>query len=227
MEIFNIVERRYEKMKNKNIFGIISLAIVALLIVSVVSAMGYNPAPHSESYEDIQKAIEDNDYKEWKSLIVATLTEENFDKLVEERRNQENFNALTEKLIDAWENGDKDRIEEIQEALEKLSREIYGENAEFIASDGSFALSIADDGNEVYVSNVPEGIEIESSYGAVHLSESEPCKVGEECEVERIEIEANFVGEGNSLKEPTEATNAVAVKDESDIRSFWNAFRFW
>jgi hypothetical protein len=223
MGIFNIVERRYEKMKNKNIFGIMSLAIVALLMVSFVSAMDYNPAPYSESYEDIQKAIEDNDYEEWKSLIIATLTEENFDKLVEEKRNRENFDALTEKLIDAWENGDKDRIEEIQEALEKLSHEIYGENAEFLASDGSFALSIADDESRVSSSNIPNGMNVDSSYGAVYSSGSEPCKVGEDCEAETIEIEVDLVGEGV----PSEATNAVVVKDESDSRSFWNAFRFW
>ncbi|MCW8966364.1 MAG: hypothetical protein OQK82_06735 [Candidatus Pacearchaeota archaeon] len=207
-------------MKNKNIFGIMSFAVVVMLMISFVSAMDSYSKSYSESYEDIQKAIEDNNYEEWKNLIVATLTEENFERLVEEKRNQEDFNALTEKLIDAWENGDKDRVEEIQEALEKLSREIYGENAEFMASDGSFALSVSDDGNEVYVSNVPEGIEIESSYGAVHLSESEPCKVGEECEAERIEIEANLVGKGVS----PEGVNVVSVKDS---RSFWDAFRFW
>ena len=210
-------------MKNKNIFGIMSLAAVALLMISFVSAMDYTPAPSSESYDKIQKAIEDDDYKEWKSLIVATLTEENFEKLVKEKRNQENFNALTKKLIEAWEDGDKDRVEEIQEALEKLSREIYGENAKFIASDGSFALSIADDGSGVGSSNLPNGMKVDSSYGAVYSSGSEPCKVGEECEAETIEIETDLVGE----KVPSEATNAVVVKDKSDKRSFWDAFKFW
>ena len=223
MVSLNKVERRYEKMKNKNIFGIMSLAAVALLMISFVSAMDYTPAPSSESYDKIQKAIEDDDYKEWKSLIVATLTEENFEKLVKEKRNQENFNALTKKLIEAWEDGDKDRVEEIQEALEKLSREIYGENAKFIASDGSFALSIADDGSGVGSSNLPNGMKVDSSYGAVYSSGSEPCKVGEECEAETIEIETDLVGE----KVPSEATNAVVVKDKSDKRSFWDAFKFW
>jgi hypothetical protein len=216
----DITVRGYKKMKNKNIFGIASLAVIALLMVSFVSAMDSYPESYSESYEEIQKAIEDNNYKEWKSLIVATLTEENFDKLVEERKNREDFNALTEKLIDAWENGDKDRIEEIQEALEKLSREIYGEDVKFMASGGSFAVSVADGGYGVDSSNVPNGMNVDSTYGAVYSSGSGPCKVGEECEAENIEIEEDFVGEGI----PSGKTNVVSVKDS---RSFWNAFRFW
>ena len=215
-----MVERRYEKMKNKNMFGIMSLAIVVLLMISFVSAMNYYPESYSKSDKEIQKAIDNNDYKEWKSLIVATLTEENFNRLVEEKGNREDFDALTEKLIDAWENGDKDRIEEIQDALENLAHEIYGEDAEFMASDGSFALSIADDGSRVGYSNIPKGMNVDSTYGAVYSSGSEPCKVGEECEAENIEIEEDFVGKGI----PSGETNVVSVRDS---RSFWNAFRFW
>jgi hypothetical protein len=219
-------------MKRKNTFGIASLAVVALLMVSVVVS-AYVPVNYLELYEDIQNAIEDNDYDEWKSLVMSTLTEENFDKLVEEKENQKRMNELTRELMEAWEEGDKEKIEKLEEELRELSNEIYGGEVDFMASDGAIAISRADSGSlAISLADEENGVKTPVpvvravSSGPVSINCNEKgecapsCKVGEECEAEIIEIEADFVDEGHPLEE----TDFVVVKDS---RSFWDAFRFW
>jgi hypothetical protein len=94
-----ITERRYEHMEKKNNQWIIAIALFVVLGIGMISAFGFEKIfiPNNEDLTDeeksaiqeqrdaILKAIEDNDYATWKSLMQEQLSEDTFNKAVEEQ----------------------------------------------------------------------------------------------------------------------------------------------
>ena len=88
-------------MEQKYILGIIALAIVAVLGISVISAYGFGmwnsditdeeKAEILQQKEAIRIAIENGDYETWKSLMEGQLTEENFNELVEKHEKMSEY----------------------------------------------------------------------------------------------------------------------------------------
>ena len=77
-------------MKKKNI-SIALLAIGLIACTGLASAYGQVLA-NDEQRSAIEQAIEDGDFDAWKAAMMETLTQENFDKLVERH------NAMSERM---------------------------------------------------------------------------------------------------------------------------------
>lgn len=120
-------------MEQKYILGIVVLTIVAVLVISMVSAFGFGKGFRfmkseltdeektrlQEQRDAMQKAIENKDYATWKSLMEEEiekmkeqLTEENFNKIVEQHQQ---MTELRSAMKEAKESGNYTKIQELQE----------------------------------------------------------------------------------------------------------------
>lgn len=122
-------------MESKFILGMIALAMVALLGVSMISAMegkGFmkagltdeQKANIKEKREAIRNALESNDYTAWKSLAEERIAKENLQQfdLSEEHFNKavEQYNKMSElrdAVKEARETGDYSKVKELQKEL--------------------------------------------------------------------------------------------------------------
>lgn len=68
-------------MRKKTAGFIIFVAAGLVMLSGLASA--FMPLMEEEEREAIRQAIEDGDYEAWKNAIESTLTEENFNKIVE------------------------------------------------------------------------------------------------------------------------------------------------
>jgi hypothetical protein len=127
--------RRFKKMEQKYILGIVALAMIAILGVGMVSALGYakglgfmnqdlsdeEKTQMQEQRNQMQTAIENGDYAAWKSLMEAQvanrqsqITEENFNKIVEQHQQRTELRTAME---EARESGDYTQVQELQKEL--------------------------------------------------------------------------------------------------------------
>jgi len=93
--------------------GILALALVGLLGVSLVAAMPFTGA---ENHEAIREAVEAGDYDAWKAAVTADLTEENFEKMTQ-------MHELREQVRESREAGDMDTADALMEELKELMSE--------------------------------------------------------------------------------------------------------
>jgi len=97
----------------KKVTASISALIIGLVVVSgTVFAFGFPGfGLNSESREAIMNAIKANDYNAWKEAMTSTLTDEQFNKIVEMNQKREAVNkALEEGNYTAW----KDAVENLE-----------------------------------------------------------------------------------------------------------------
>ena len=216
-------------MKNKQIFGIASLALVTLLMISMVSAfypgMGYSNED-KDLYDKIDKAIEDNDYDEWKKSIVSTLTKDNFNKLVESQKNMKKMDELGEKLMKAWEAGDEDKVRELEKEMMKFEKNLFGD--EFLVG-----------GNIIVSEGVIGGIHIDESFPEFNLSKEDQDKLNELDKKIMKALDSEDWDELEKLQEEMDKIIGVefghgVISSEiisepyiDEDPSFWSAFRFW
>lgn len=117
-------------MKQKYILGIVALAMIAVLGVSMVAAHGFGEfgfakylsdeerAEMQEQQEAIQTAISEGDYATWKSLmeeriskIQSQITEENFNIIREQSQKMSEFKTA---MQEARESGNFSKVQELQ-----------------------------------------------------------------------------------------------------------------
>ena len=104
---------------NKALFAVFA---VTLLGVGLVSAYGWMS---SDDHYAIQSAIDSGDYNAWKEAHIATLTEDNF-KLAEERyETMSQMRDLMDQLREARQDGDDDKVSELQSQIEALRPEDF------------------------------------------------------------------------------------------------------
>jgi hypothetical protein len=205
------VERRYKEMKNKNLFGVVSLAVVALLMVSVVSA--YYVASFNEGkreiHENLNEALDNNNYDAWREIMISTLTRENFDRQVEARKNSEQHQQIMEELRQAWVAGDSERIAELRKQLEATS-------------DGKFVMRIGSSDETLSRKAIISRDEIEQGKKLFGPD-------GEELEVSQIDRQGKklFRSNGEESEEGKMQKRIIRSSDGIQKRSFWDAFRFW
>ncbi len=120
-------------MEQKYVLGILALAMVAILGVSMVSAFGFGngfmnselteeeKAEMQEQKEVMKTAIENKDYGTWKSLMEDRLsemqekiTEENFDELTQRHEKMSEFREAVKELKDSGDFSKED-IQNLQE----------------------------------------------------------------------------------------------------------------
>ena len=113
---------------NKTTTGIIALIIGILAISGTAFAFGWGL--NSENREAIEDAIEANDYNAWKEAMIETLTEEEFNKLVEMNQNRKIAEQNKQIAEKALEEGDYETWKEAMEILErpKITELITEEN---------------------------------------------------------------------------------------------------
>jgi hypothetical protein len=131
-----IIERRL-KMEQKYILGIIALSMIAIFGISMVSAFGFGKGfdflkptltdeertQLQEQEQAIQTAVANNDYATWKSLVneqivkmQEQITEENFNKAVEQNEQMKVGQVEQKALQTALENKDYDTWKTLMEA---------------------------------------------------------------------------------------------------------------
>ncbi len=102
----------------KALLAIISLMLVGIVAVGTATAFGFGW--NAEDREEIQTAIENNDFDGWKNAIQARLTEENFGELVERHQYRDQMRLHRDEMRDAIESGDYDAY---LDAIEDLTDE--------------------------------------------------------------------------------------------------------
>jgi hypothetical protein len=124
-------------MENKKTYAALSIMFVVALAVGSVSAFGFGFGPvfgsndltdeektQMQDFKDqVQTAIENNDYEAWKVLMEEQLNEENFNLLVEQHTQMSEMQTLREELKTAIENGDSETAEELRTQLQELMPE--------------------------------------------------------------------------------------------------------
>jgi len=117
-------------MEQKYILGIVALTMVVILGISMISAFGFGKgfmnfnltdeekAEMQLQRQSIQTAIVENNYTAWKSLMEeriakmqSQLTEENFNKIVEQNKNMSEFKTA---MQEARESGNFSKVKELK-----------------------------------------------------------------------------------------------------------------
>jgi hypothetical protein len=70
------------KMKKTIIFGLAALMLIGI-VAAGMPAMGHMLGMDRAGNDAIRTAIEDNDFDAWREAVTATITEENFNEIVE------------------------------------------------------------------------------------------------------------------------------------------------
>lgn len=132
-------------MKQKYILGMLALAMVSVLGISMISAYGFgnsfmNSDLSDEEIEEMQQerdamheAIENGDYSTWANLMQTRIqkmqgeiTQERFNEVVDRYDEMSQVHELREELRVALEDGDDELIEELRIQLEELMPENRG-----------------------------------------------------------------------------------------------------
>jgi len=112
-------------MKNKYLFGLISLMLIGLFVINPVSAFMGKGLFRTEN---VDTAISNNDFTSWKHAVESELTEENFNNVIERRNNREQNRDLNREIHDsmriAIENNDYGAWLEAAQSLENFPKDI-------------------------------------------------------------------------------------------------------
>jgi len=112
-----------KKMKKTIIYLLALMTIGLIACAGLATAFGLGFV-NEEQKSTIKQAIEDNNFEAWKSAIIETLTQENFDKLVERHKVISERMKLQNAVRQSIEAGDYDAY---KEAVENLSSYILSE----------------------------------------------------------------------------------------------------
>ena len=96
------------------LFGLMIAGV--LLSVGVASAFGAGFASEEQS-SAIKQAVEQNDFEAWKTAVEETLTQENFNKLVERNKEMTERKELQDAVKQAIANGDYNAYKQAFENL--------------------------------------------------------------------------------------------------------------
>lgn len=113
------------KSKNIGIFAVLTFAIVAVGSVTAFGLghgfmIGNSDSEETQAFhEEVQTAIENNDFEAWKSLMESQLTEEHFNQMVEMHAQMEERMQLREQLREAMQNGDMETANQLREQLQE------------------------------------------------------------------------------------------------------------
>jgi hypothetical protein len=206
-------------MNNKKLIGMFSLALVALLSVSLVSAQcgGYN--------EDAKSAIEDNDFDAWKEAVIATLTPENFGLIVERHESGRQLEGVGLRIRNAWSAGSKEEVAELKEeyrALEAKAKDMTVEEYnEAILKMKAEAKGLTVEEYETLHSQKKGNCEREATLKMIESGEI----TQEEGEEKLASLSCNGAGKKGSFK----GMNEASPEDKARMheKSFWKRLRFW
>jgi hypothetical protein len=123
MKLYDLKEKEGQEMKRTTAY-LFGLVIVGVLVsVGIASAFGAGFIG-KEQRAAIKKAIEENNFEAWKTAMEQTLTQENFNRLVEKYRLMTERRELQNTIIEAIKEGN---FTAYKEAMEKLSSYMMSE----------------------------------------------------------------------------------------------------
>jgi len=114
-------------MKRKTLYVVLALMVVGLVATTgIVSAFEGRIGFNSENREAIKAAIEAKDFNAWREAISETLTEENFNKIMERHENRYGNRELMREQMEAVEQaleaGDYDAWKAAIEGFERTPK---------------------------------------------------------------------------------------------------------
>ena len=99
-------------MKQKQILGIVALAMVAFLGIGMVSAFGgFGNGISEEDKIALENAIESGDYESWAELKRSQITQEKFSEIQARHQESAEFRTL---MKEARESGDYSKVQELK-----------------------------------------------------------------------------------------------------------------
>jgi hypothetical protein len=117
-----------KKMKRKALYASGLMLFTILASAGLVSAFGSGMLSEDQNSEIIQ-AVEENDFAAWKAAVEETLTQENFDRLVERHKDMTERKGMQDALRQAVANGDydayKQAFENLKGSMEMMSEEEF------------------------------------------------------------------------------------------------------
>lgn len=133
-------------MKQKTMYGVLTLATISLLLLGGVSAFGgfgkgvaltdEERAEMDVFHEQVQTAIDNEDYAAWAALMESEVTQENFELLVERHAQMQEVREIREQMREARESGDTETFEVLRSQLQELASEAPGFGQGMIGARG-------------------------------------------------------------------------------------------
>ncbi len=119
-------------MKRKTTYGIVALATLVVLVVGGVSAFGLGfgngqgltddkKVEMQAFHEEVQTAIQNEDYNAWRTLMESQLTQENFEALAENHVQMQEAQEIREQMREARYDGDTETFEELRTQLQEMN----------------------------------------------------------------------------------------------------------
>ena len=115
----------------KDRLNVFFMAAIAILAVGAVSAFGFgwfnpngsngeNSTDMQAFHQEVQTAIQNDDYATWKSLMESQLTEENFQNIVDMHKKMSEIQDLRQQLKDAVANGNTGTANQLKTQLQAI-----------------------------------------------------------------------------------------------------------
>lgn len=95
----------------------LSSLLMLCIMVSAGFAFAFGTAGNGEHESAIRQAIEENNFDAWRTAITETLTQENFDKLVERHKTMSERREMQNAVRQAIEAGDYEAYKEAMESM--------------------------------------------------------------------------------------------------------------
>jgi hypothetical protein len=99
-------------MQRKYVLGIVALSMIALLGVSMVSAIGFRNRMSDQDREALENAMKSGDFEAWESVKKNMISEEKFEQA---RARHQERQELRESLREARESGDFEAMQQLKE----------------------------------------------------------------------------------------------------------------
>lgn len=101
--------------------GIMSLLVILALGVSAFPFFGAQPSADQKTFMDsVQKAVANNDFATWKSLMESQLTGDNFNKMVANSQKMSQVKTLRDQIKQANQSGDAAKATDLKAQLSAL-----------------------------------------------------------------------------------------------------------
>ena len=122
-------------MKRKTTYGFMAMATIALLAIGSVAAFGEfgnkdMTVEEREDWqtfrEDVRIAVENQDYEAWASLMESQITLEQFNAMVDKHAQMEVIREIKEEMMQAYEDGDMELVEDLKAQIQELMPQRYG-----------------------------------------------------------------------------------------------------
>ncbi len=99
-------------MEQKYVLGIVALAMVVVLGISMVSAFGFGKGISEEDRTALENAMESSDYETWEEIRMSQISEERFEEARARYAEKAEFRIA---MQEARESGDYSRLQELKE----------------------------------------------------------------------------------------------------------------